>query len=234
MPGTHRLFIDVLGQEGEMLRGLGVIDLFTVIRDKEAMARVSRSGNQRRGILELGAWLTAESNPSESSVVKRGQWVLDHISCTPANPPPANAATVLPDGDNLTVEQRLALHRTDPTCAACHDDIDPAGFGFEHFNAVGAPKVSDIAALGGLPDGTRFRHSRELAEQLLNTETFSRCFTQKLYKYALGRTTIERLEGDFIQDIFAQSRQGQATLVDLIKIIATSDPFTKAPTVAAE
>lgn len=202
--------------------------------NSSVMTRVERSGDQRRGLLELGAWLTAESNADDSSIIKRGQWVLDHITCTPAPPPPAGVDTDLPSGQFDTKEQRLAAHRANAVCAVCHDSIDPAGLPFEHFNGVGAPQISTVVATGGLPDGTEFNDSRELAEKLETSETFANCFTKKFYSYAVGRVVDETQEGDLIKDVYAASGKGDVSLVDFIKVMATSKPFTHAPTTAQE
>ena len=59
------------------------------------------------------------------------------------NPPPAPPDEVpdleesIPEGRPSTVREQLELHRANPACASCHDNIDPVGFALENFNAVG-------------------------------------------------------------------------------------------------
>ena len=97
----------------------------------------------RGGALRLGSVLTTTSAPLRTSPVKRGDWVLRRVLGTPTPPPPADAGT-LPGDDKsfngLTLRERLAEHKRNASCAACHLRIDPLGFPLEGFDPVGRPR----------------------------------------------------------------------------------------------
>src|SRR5262249_49318919 len=91
-----------------------------------------------------------------------------------------------------TLRERLLVHRKNPTCASCHDRIDPIGFGLENFDAVGRWRDKDasqpVDATGTLPDGTGSDGPDELKKVLLaRKDDFIRHLTAKALGYALGR-----------------------------------------------
>jgi hypothetical protein len=153
----------------------------------------------RGGALRLGSVLTTTSAPLRTSPVKRGDWVLRRVLGTPTPPPPADAGT-LPGDDKafngLTLRQRLAQHKRNETCAACHLRIDPLGFPLETFDAVG--RVRDKYADGQAIDTTgEFADGRTLAgtEGLLaylqtQDKQVMTTLAKKMIGYALGRTVL--------------------------------------------
>lgn len=159
--------------------------------------RVKLTGVPRGGLLTQASILTLTSNPTRTSPVKRGKWILETLLGTPP-PPPAPDAGLLPDDKNQkltgTLRQRMEQHRSKPLCASCHQKMDPLGFGFENFDAIGAWRDKDggepIDASGELPGGQKFQGPQELKAILRSQrEQFTRCLTEKLLTYALGRGT---------------------------------------------
>ncbi|PCI75600.1 MAG: hypothetical protein COB20_12440 [SAR86 cluster bacterium] len=150
----------------------------------------------RRGLLGQGSILTLTSHAIRTSPVLRGKWVLNNILGTPPPDPPPNIPA-LDDSKTqarvATMRERMAAHRDNPVCAACHTMIDPAGFALEGFDAIGRYRVVDewfnvIDASGVLPDGTSFDGAAELRAALVEKpERFAGTFTEKLMTYALGR-----------------------------------------------
>lgn len=193
----------------------------------ETMKRVELSGSDRRGILELGSWLTSQSEPEHTSPIRRGRWVLDAVTCTPVPPPPAEVVPELPDIEGLTTRERLALHRTEPSCAACHTLLDPAGLGFETFDAIGRRRESDhglpIDSSGAISDEITFSNPREFAERLSESETFTRCITRKLSIYALGRE-LTKADEPYLEEIH-QGAGSAGTLQDLVAALILSPLF---------
>ena len=132
--------------------------------------RVQLQDNQRGGLLGHASILTVTSNPTRTSPVKRGKWILDNLLGTPPPPAPPNVpdlAEVPKDSDQpLSLRQQVELHRSNPQCAACHRLMDPLGFGLENFNAIGQWREADggvaIDARGELPDGQAFDGPAEL------------------------------------------------------------------------
>jgi len=162
----------------------------------EAFVKVKLPPNRPGGILGQGSFLTLTSNPTRTSPVKRGKYVLENLLGTPPPPPPPE----VPDlDDNKRVElkgtlrQRMEQHRQDPTCASCHARMDPIGFGLEHFDGIGAWRDQDggvaIDPKGQLVSGEGFKGPGELREILLTKKRgdFLRCCGEKMLTYALGR-----------------------------------------------
>jgi hypothetical protein len=139
--------------------------------------------------------LTVSSYPHRTSPVLRGKWALEAILGAPPPPPPPDVPE-LPESkeqdEAKSLRERLLAHRANPACAACHDRIDPLGFGLENFDAVGRWRDQDagrpVDATGSLPDGTGFDGPDDLKKVLLaQKDRFLRHFAAKLLGYALGR-----------------------------------------------
>lgn len=151
-------------------------------------------GSRRGGVLGMGAVLAISSHPHRTSPVLRGKWILETLLGTPPPPPPPDVPE-LPKSNHdqpTTLRARLEVHREDPTCASCHDRIDPLGFGLENFDVLGRWRYRQegqrIDATGTLPDGTAFDGPEELKAALMaRKDQFARHFTAKVMGFALGR-----------------------------------------------
>jgi len=78
--------------------------------------------------------LLITSNPTRTSPVKRGKWVLDNLLDEPPPPPPPDVPELGESGETLgTLRQQMEQHRADPNCAVCHTKMDALGFGLENF-----------------------------------------------------------------------------------------------------
>jgi len=158
--------------------------------------RVALAGDQRGGVLTHGSILAITSNPSRTSPVKRGKWVLEQMLGTPPPPPPPDVPELEDEKDQQvltgTLRQRMQQHMKDPGCASCHSRMDPIGFGLENFDAVGAWRAKDgeneIDASGTLPDGSSFNGPAQLMTILKKQKgQFVRHLTSQTVTYALGR-----------------------------------------------
>jgi hypothetical protein len=161
------------------------------------LRRVTLDDRRRGGVLGLGAVLTATSYPLRTSPVIRGKWVLETLLGSTVPMPPPNVGK-LPDDDRapaargLTFREQLEAHRTKPECAACHDRMDPLGFGLENFDAVGRWRHHQngmaVDSSGKLPSGEAFAGVGELKEMLLgHKDEFLTTMSRKMLGYALGR-----------------------------------------------
>jgi hypothetical protein len=200
-------------------------------------ARVSRSDDAHRGFLGLGAFLTVSSYAHRTSPTLRAKRVLETFLCTtPPDPPPGIDIPSL-DGDDAAnraatldnVRERLALHRTDPACATCHDMMDPIGFALEEFDAIGRHRTTysngdDIDASGVLPDGTSFDGLFELSDVLSNDPRFMSCAVEKLFTFALGRSPT-KMDEPHLERIREEWTSNEPSLRRLIKSLVRSDPF---------
>ena len=166
----------------------------------DAHQRVALTGSNRRGLLTLGSYLTATSNPTRTSPVKRGFYVMDRLLCEAPPPPPAGVDTNIDEGsglENVSVRERLAQHQQKGTgCFGCHMVMDTIGLGLEKYDAVGKYRETDefgaIDATGQLPsaDGsssTPFDGALPLADMLAADPRTLTCAVEKLMTFSLGR-----------------------------------------------
>ena len=187
--------------------------------------------SERGGLLRQGSILTVTSYATRTSPVVRGKWVLDNLLGVPP-PPPLPDVPALKDNTvdgNLTVRKRLAEHRTNATCAACHNLMDPIGLSLETFDAVGRRRsVEDgvaIDASGGLPDGSRFVDVDGLEAALLRRpELFVGAFTEKLLTYASGRG-MEYYDAPAVRTIVRHARAHGFPISSIVLGVVKSQPF---------
>jgi Protein of unknown function (DUF1592)/Protein of unknown function (DUF1588)/Protein of unknown function (DUF1585)/Protein of unknown function (DUF1595) len=195
--------------------------------------RVKYTDNRRGGALTMGKVLIGTSQPTRTSPVHRGKWVLETILGTPPPPPPPEFDNVLkeePDAKKkLTVPQLMARHRDNPSCVACHQMIDPLGLAFESFDPTGKWRDKDqeqpIDTSGVLIDGTKFNGVAELKAVLMTRkDEFTRGFAEKMLTYALGRkldyydvATVNRITQAVKEDGYRFSR--------VVMEVAKSYPF---------
>jgi mono/diheme cytochrome c family protein len=194
--------------------------------------RVPLDGDSRRGgLLRQASILTVTSYATRTSPVIRGKWVLENILGVPP-PPPLPDVPALKDNTvdgNLSVRKRLAEHRTNATCAACHNLMDPVGLSLENFDAIGRWRTAEggaaIDATGGLPDGSAFADVDGLEQALLKRpEIFVGTLAEKLLTYALGRG-IEPSDAPAIRTIVRDARAREFRVSSIILGVVKSTPF---------
>ncbi|MCA9112054.1 MAG: DUF1592 domain-containing protein, partial [Planctomycetaceae bacterium] len=185
----------------------------------------------RRGVLTQASVLLLTSNPTRTSPVKRGKWILDNILNEPPPPPPGGVPELSEAVEALgSLRERMEEHRSNESCAICHRRMDPLGFGLENFDAVGAWRDQDgqfeIDPSGTLPGDMNFSGPVELINILVNEkrDAFCRCLAEKLLTYALGRglTSQDRCAVDRILE---QMHADDDRFETLVEAIVMSDPF---------
>jgi hypothetical protein len=195
--------------------------------------RVSLSNTPRRGVLTHGSILALTSNPTRTSPVKRGKWVLDNLLNAPPPPPPPNVPE-LKEGKELTgtLRQRMEQHRADALCASCHARMDPIGFAFENFNGIGAwrDKEGDqaIDASGELLTGETFNSVSDFLTILAREkkDQFVRALADKMLTYALGRG-LEYYDKCALDEITKNLAKDDYKFSSLIMAVVKSTPFQK-------
>lgn len=196
--------------------------------------RVSLEGTARGGILTQGSVLTATSNPTRTSPVKRGKWVLDAILGSPPPPPPPGADVIPPSVNanvTLTIREKIEMHREDPACANCHAKMDPLGFGLENFDGVGAWRDQEngqkVDTTGSLPGGVDFEGPVELKKILKGRgEEFSRTFSTRLLTYGLGRG-LRNPDRRFIEEVSNAGMASGYTFSAYVQGVVLSDAFRR-------
>ncbi|MEX2382913.1 MAG: DUF1592 domain-containing protein [Opitutales bacterium] len=199
----------------------------------DGFQRVSLEGTGRGGVLTHASVLTITSNSDRTSPVNRGLWVLENILGTPPPPAPPNVPELEESNGAVlvgTLRERLEQHRDDPNCASCHARMDPIGFGFEHFDPVGAWRDQDgeesIDAAGVLTSGEAFYGAEELRAVLLEArrEEFLRAISSKMLTYALGRG-VEYYDRCAITEISEELAANGYTFSTLVIEVVKSTPF---------
>ncbi|WP_430454272.1 DUF1592 domain-containing protein [Rhodopirellula europaea] len=227
LPVTELLSADFTYMNETLAKFYGIND----VRGSE-FRRVSLSGTPRGGLLTHASVLTVTSNPTRTSPVKRGKWILDNLLNTPPPPAPPNIPELEKGKLVGTLRERMEQHRSNPACAACHNMMDPLGFALENFDAVGRWRTRDgrdeIDASGSMPDGTSFDGINGLRDLLTTqrSEQFVRCLAEKMLIYALGRGT-EYYDKCALDKITADVRAHDYKFAYLIAAIIQSDPFQK-------
>lgn len=197
----------------------------------EKFRSVSLRGTSRGGILGHASILTITSDPNRTSPVKRGKYVLENILGTPPPEPPPDVPPLSESGEITgTLREQFVKHRQDPTCASCHKVMDPIGFAFENYDAIGRYRTKDngipIDASGKLETGEPFKNATDLRRILLNRkrEYFARCITEKMLTYALGRG-LEYYDKRTIDNIVTRLKKSNYRFSELVQGIVTSLPF---------
>ena len=192
-------------------------------------------GSPRGGVLTQGTTLAVTSNPTRTSPVKRGVFILAAILGTPPAPPPPNIppleeAAGSDKSKPLTLRETLAIHRSNKLCSSCHGRMDPLGLALENFNAMGAWRDSEldrpVDPAGQLITGEKFADIRELKHILAtkHRRDYYYCIAEKMLTYALGRG-VEYYDTDTLDQLVAQLEASGGRPSALLKGIVDSAPF---------
>jgi hypothetical protein len=188
--------------------------------------------NNRGGLLSMAGVLTVTSLPLRTSPVIRGKWVLETILGEEQPPPPANVTEIAKDAGEKkgqSLRQIYEQHRKFAQCASCHKRMDPIGFGFENFDAIGRWRDKQqgipIDSSGVLPGGARFSGPSELKQILQKRkDDFARNLTRKLLSFALGRRLEYYDEPAILKASQALIKNGYKPMA-LVRAIVESYPF---------
>jgi hypothetical protein len=191
----------------------------------------------RGGLLTQAAVLSLTSDGTRHRPVHGGVWVSEAMFGVTPPPPPPNVAPLEPtpaDAEKTTIRGQLAAHATNAACAACHRKIDPLGFAFENYDAIGRWRTHEdtaagkgasppVDASGVLPDGRAFAGPEEFKQLLAaDPERFAEAVVEKLATFALRRVmTID--DRAAIREIAASAKADGYRLRSLVEALATSD-----------
>jgi hypothetical protein len=185
----------------------------------------------------MGAVLGLTSDGTRHRPVHRGVWLSETIFNQTPPMPPANVdpiEPIPPEGEKITIRQRIEAHAKNASCAACHRNIDPLGLAFDQYDAIGqwrtqervANGVGDdplVDASGALTDGRTFTDSITFKRLLLeDRDTVARAFIEHLCTYALRRVlTID--DQDDINEIVEETREDNYRIRDIVRAVACSN-----------
>jgi hypothetical protein len=192
--------------------------------------RVKLADPVRGGVLTQASVLAVTSNPTRTSPVKRGKWILETILGSPPPPPPPNTPE-LPETKvtGQTLKERLQKHRENPSCAVCHEEMDSLGFALENFDPIGKWRIEDeelpVDASGTLPGGVTIQGPEDLKRVLLSrADQFATTFTEKLLTYALGRG-LSAADRCAVEEILHEAKQQGYRFSSFVIGVVLSEPF---------
>ncbi|MGE3844699.1 MAG: DUF1592 domain-containing protein [Vicinamibacterales bacterium] len=194
--------------------------------------RVTFGDDRRAGILGQGSVLTTTSYADRTSPVLRGKWILETLLGTPPPPPPPNVPPLEDTSDGTvtsSVRVRMERHRKNPVCATCHSRLDPLGFAFENFDAVGRWRTTDggspVDPSGSFPDGSKFDGPATFRRLLLTqSDALVGTLVEKLLTYALGRG-LEVSDMPVVREIVGEAKRAEYRWSTLITAVVKSLPF---------
>jgi len=189
----------------------------------------------RGGVLTQGTVLAVTSNPTRTSPVKRGVFILNSILGTPPAPPPPNIPALEDVASKeelakMSLRETLDLHAKNPLCRSCHNRMDPLGLALENFNALGQWRVAEmnqpVEAGGELITGEKFASIQELKRVLVTSHRrdYYYCMADKLLTYALGRG-LDYTDTDTLDQLVAKLEAAEGRPSVLIQGIVESVPF---------
>ena len=197
----------------------------------------------RSGVLTQGM-LLARDKATRTSIVRRGLKIRLDVLCELVPAPPPNVNLTLDEGSTvgLTQRARLEKHRTSPTCAACHDLMDPMGVVFEGFDAVGRPRTSDEQG-AAVDTSSTISHTLDangpasspavLGQILAQSEEVKSCYVTKSFRFFYGRDADPADACSMAQ--LAKSFKGKAySLSELLVSLTQTDAFQYLPARSSE
>jgi hypothetical protein len=202
--------------------------------------KVDLDPTQRSGLLTLGAFLSGQAKPDQSSPILRGKFVREQILCEPVMPPPNDIIITPPMvTSDTSTRERFMMHENQILCATCHQLMDPIGFAFENFDATGMTRTMD----GGKPVDTTgevkfaidpavngpFTNGVDLGKKLAGSAEVASCVSAQWFRWAMGR--IEKTSDDACS-LETVAKQFQASGNDMRTLplaVMTTDAFRYRP-----
>ncbi len=208
--------------------------------------------SERAGLLGQSLFLALTAKPDDTSPTARGLFIREQFLCQHVSEPPPGVNTNLPEiteAKPQTNRERMREHVTNPSCSTCHNLIDPIGFGFEKFDAIGArrdkfklmffavdedgdrrakPKTVELEMntagfVAGIPD-SKFSSPRELGEVLARSPQCQECLVKQYFRYTSGRMET-RADRPLLRRVSEDFRKSQFRFKELIISLVRSREF---------
>jgi hypothetical protein len=208
--------------------------------------------SERGGLMTQASVLKVTANGTTTSPVLRGYWITERILGHQIPPPPPVAAVEPDIRGAVTIRQQLEKHRSDPSCASCHQKMDPPGFALESFDVMGGRReryravkedaqpepgigmngqafafsyALPVDSAGELPDGRAFKDVREFKRLLLQDDTpIALNLVKQLAVYATG-APVRFSDREQIEDILRRTKARQHGLRTIVHELVQSDLF---------
>src|SRR5215813_4828703 len=209
--------------------------------------------SERAGLLGQGLFLALTAKPDDTSPTARGLFIREQFLCQHVSEPPPGVNTNLPEiteAKPQTNRERMREHVTNPSCSTCHNLIDPIGFGFEKFDAIGARRnkfkllffgggedgerraksktveleMDTVGYVAGIPD-SKFSSPRELGAVLARSPQCQECLVKQYFRYTSGRMET-RADRTLIRQVTEDFRKSQFRFKELIISLVRSREFS--------
>lgn len=195
----------------------------------ETLTRVTLPEEQGRGgIFGHASVLSLQAHVTSTSPTYRGKFLRQQILCQSIPAPPGDVDTSLPTNEEWnTMRQRLEAHMSDPTCAGCHQLMDPIGLGLENFDGIGRFRTTENGETIDVEselDGQRFAGAAELGAIVKDTPGASACLVRNLFRHGTGHIEIEG-EYDELERIDAAFGESGYRMQDLLVELVASPAF---------
>lgn len=188
--------------------------------------------SERAGLLGQALFLASTAKPDDTSPTARGLFIREQLLCQHVPPPPPGVDTNLPalsEDKPLTNKERLAVHLSNASCAGCHTLVDPIGFGFEKFDAIGGRRevikvkstqlpLDTAGYVAGLPEA-KFSNPKEIGAILAQTPVCQECIVKQLFRYASGRLET-RADHGLLHQLTERFRESRFRFKELMLSIA--------------
>jgi hypothetical protein len=187
---------------------------------------------QRRGVFTQVGFLAANSTSVSPDPIHRGAFLAKRIACIPIGVPPG-AIPPLPAPMGRTNRETVASHTEaeGTVCAACHARvINPYGFPFESYDAIGAWRTEDAGQpvdttasppIADVP--TPVANAVELVDALAASRIVHDCYAQYWIEFAYGRP-LSPNDRPLTDRLGAASLEG-ASVKDIVLGLVTSRAF---------
>jgi hypothetical protein len=187
--------------------------------------------SERRGLMTHPALMALLAGVEGGDPIRRGKFVRIELLCESVPPLPDADPPPTPHTPGLSRRQQLEEHTGKQPCLGCHQLMNPAGFAFGNYDALGRyqtkegdfPVDSSGEIFGGGDVAGKFSNGMQLFDRMATSKTVRQCFATHWYRYAQARPLVEAdvcaVEG--VKRRFASS----GDLVDLYVSIATSESF---------
>jgi hypothetical protein len=178
---------------------------------------------KRSGFLGQAAFLARGAHTKDTSPTRRGAFVREALMCDPVPPPPPGVNPNFPDdGIPKTAKDKLTQHMMDPSCAGCHELIDPIGFALENFDSIGAYRTTELGfpidPQATVEDIGSFASAAELASVLASDPRTEACTVLKLFRHSIGHHETDGEQpaiDDLVKAFTTSGRSLQGLLVEL-------------------
>jgi hypothetical protein len=188
--------------------------------------------SQRAGLLTSAGFLAVNAHKTQTSPTHRGRFVRIQLLCQDVPPPPEGVDTSLPEPDPnappITLREQLEVHRDQAACAGCHNLMDPIGFAFENYDAIGAYRTVDE---NGLTldstteiDGTMVGNATEVGDVIAMLPAAGECIAQRFYEHA-GAHLVEKGEEDALQEVIDEFVASDFDFRSLVIALVVNDGF---------